>query len=127
MKFAPSFAGCHRCHWGRHCASPLAERSPGVLKTELRFRYGLLLDLEIDAGAAESDLHAPRGRNELDRHSVLVAHGGHAATARHRRARADGRVVAVEIVDAVQVVHLPGGLDLADADVADGETLHLDP
>src|SRR4030095_11087263 len=112
---ASSPRGRRRVSCSRSVAPAL--RTPGC---------GLLLDLEIDAAAAEDDLDALGGRDQIDRHARLVAHGRYGTGARRRRARCHTRVVAVEVADALQVVHLARGLDLSNADVADGEALHVD-
>src|SRR4029077_12570846 len=88
--------------------------------------FGSLLDLHVDARASEGELHALRRRDDLDGDAVLVLHRGHTTPARRRQARAHGGVVAVEVVDALQVVHLARSLDLRHADVTYGKTLHVD-
>src|SRR5262245_54262649 len=64
----------------------------------------LLLDAHLDAGHVELESHALGGVTQLDLDAVLVRHGDCVAATGKRRPGSHGGVVAVEVLELVQVV-----------------------
>src|SRR5262249_60075264 len=77
---------------------------------------GLLLHFHLHAAGTERELDAPAGGHELHDDAVLILHRKGTTAAPHRRARGRRRVVAVEVLDRLQVVNAAARGDLAPAD-----------
>src|SRR5256712_13017283 len=86
----------------------------------------LLLDLHADAARSERELRAPGRRDELDGDPVLVPHRRDRAAPGCRRSRTERRIVAVEVLDVLQLVDLAGSRDARDPNGAHPQPVHRD-